>query len=284
MVQVAVAQFAPGVNKDENLAAIGGLAAEAAGRGAKVVVFPEFAMFTAPKLNGRFVDSAEPLDGPFTTGLGALARRYGVHLVAGVNERLDDPGRPPAPAHRESADELRPAPRFSNTLVAVGPGGGIVAEYRKLHLYDAFGYEESALVRPGDIGEPETFAVDGVTFGMQTCYDVRFPEVTRRIVDAGADVLALPAAWVPGPLKEDHWRTLVRARAIENTVYVAAAGQCAPMGAGNSMIADPMGVVAAGLGEDPGVVSGEVSAERIAAVRAKNPALALRRFTVVQAG
>jgi predicted amidohydrolase len=266
MVLVAVAQLAPGVNKDENLAAIGGLAAEAAGLGAKVVVFPEFAMFTAPKLDERFTDSAEPLDGPFTTGLGELARRHGVHLVAGVNERLDEPG------------------RISNTLVALGPGGDIVAEYRKLHLYDAFGYRESKLVRPGAIGEPETFEVDGATFGMQTCYDVRFPEVTRRIVDAGADVLVLPAAWVPGPLKEDHWRTLVRARAIENTVYVAAAGQCAPMGAGNSMVVDPMGVVAAGLGEDTGVVAAEVSAERIAAVRAKNPALALRRFTVVEAG
>ncbi|WP_396445799.1 carbon-nitrogen hydrolase family protein [Actinomadura sp.] len=273
MVQVAVAQFAPGVDKDENLAVIGELAGEAAGRGAQVVVFPEFAMFTAPKMDGRFVDSAEPLDGPFVGGLGDLARRHGVHLVAGMNERLDDPGRPPAPAHR-----------ISNTLVAVSPAGKVVAEYRKLHLYDAFGYRESDIVRPGEIGDPETFAVGGVTFGLQTCYDVRFPEVTRRIVDAGADVLALPADWVPGPLKEDHWRTLVRARAIENTIYVAAAGQCAPAGAGNSMIVDPMGVVAAGLGEGPGVAYGEVSPERIAAVREKNPALRLRRFTVAPAG
>ncbi|SPT63554.1 carbon-nitrogen hydrolase family protein [Actinomadura madurae] len=266
MVQVAVAQFAPGTGKDENLAAIGKLAGEAAGRGAKVVVFPEFAMFTAPKMDRRFVDSAEPLDGPFVTGLGDLARRHGVHLVAGVNERLDDPD------------------RISNTLVALAPGGGVVAEYRKIHLYDAFGYEESALVRHGAIGEPETFTVDGVTFGMQTCYDVRFPEVTRRIVDAGADVLALPAEWVPGPLKEDHWRTLVRARAIENTIYVAAADQCAPTGAGNSMIVDPMGVVTAALGEGPGIAAGEVSPERVGAVRGKNPALALRRFTVTPAG
>ena len=265
MVRVAVAQFAPGVNKDENLAVIGELAGEAAGRGARVVVFPEFAMFTAPKLDGRFVDSAEPLDGPFAGGLGDLARRHGVHLVAGMNERLDDPE------------------RISNTLVAVDPGGAIAAEYRKLHLYDAFGYEESALVRPGEIGTPQTFTVDGVVFGMQTCYDVRFPEVTRRIVDAGADVLALPADWVPGPLKEDHWRTLVRARAIENTIYVAAADQCAPTGAGNSMLVDPMGVVVAGVGEGPGVASGEVSPERVAAVRAKNPALSLRRFTVTEA-
>ncbi|XRQ02363.1 carbon-nitrogen hydrolase family protein [Actinomadura welshii] len=265
MVQVAVAQFAPGVNKDENLAAIGKLAGEAAGLGAAVVVFPEFAMFTAPKLDERFVDSAEPLDGRFADGLRDVARRHGVHVIAGMNERLDEPG------------------RISNTLVAAGPGADFVAEYRKIHLYDAFGYKESALVRRGEIGDPETFTVEGVTFGMQTCYDVRFPEVTRRIVDAGADVLALPAAWVPGPLKEDHWRTLARARAIENTIYVAAAGQCAPTGAGNSMLVDPMGVVTAGLGEGTGVVAGEVSPERVAAVREKNPALSLRRFTVAPA-
>lgn len=265
MLRVAVAQFAPGVDKDENLAAVGKLTGEAAGRGARVVVFPEFAMFTAPAMDGRFAESAEPLDGPFTGALGDLARRYGVHVVAGMNERLDEPG------------------RISNTLVAVSPAGEIVAEYRKLHLYDAFGYRESELVRPGDITDPETFTVDGVTFGMQTCYDVRFPEVTRRIVDAGADVLALPADWVPGPLKEDHWRTLVRARAIENTIYVAAAGQCAPTGAGNSMVVDPMGVVTAALGEGAGVAVGEVSPERVAAVREKNPALGLRRFTVTRA-
>ncbi|RKS74374.1 putative amidohydrolase [Actinomadura pelletieri DSM 43383] len=265
MVQVAVAQFAPGVDKDENLATIGKLTDEAVGHGADVVVFPEFAMFTAPKLDERFLDSAESLDGPFVTGLGNLATRHGIYVVAGVNERLDDPG------------------RISNTLLAFGPGGNIVAEYRKIHLYDAFGYKESALVRPGDLTDPETFTVDGVTFGMQTCYDVRFPEVTRRIVDAGADVLALPADWVPGPLKEDHWRTLVRARAIENTVYVAAAGQCAPTGAGNSMIVDPMGVVTAGLGESAGVASAEVSPERVTAVRKVNPALTLRRFAVTLA-
>ncbi|MFD0903096.1 carbon-nitrogen hydrolase family protein [Actinomadura sediminis] len=262
MVQVAVAQFAPGTNKDENLRAIGELVAEAAGRGAKVVVCPEFAMFAAPKLDRRYVDSAERLDGPFASGLGDLAREHGVHVVAGLNERLDEPD------------------RIANVLVALAPDGTVAATYRKIHLYDAFGYEESEIVRHGDIGEPETFTADGVTFGMQTCYDVRFPEVTRRIVDAGADVLLLPAQWVPGPLKEDHWRTLVRARAIENTIYVAAADQCAPTGAGNSMIVDPMGVVAAALGEAPGAAVADVAPARVAAVRERNPALALRRFTV----
>ncbi|WP_131741025.1 carbon-nitrogen hydrolase family protein [Actinomadura roseirufa] len=263
MVQVAVAQFAPGTDKEENLAAVRKLAGEAAGRGARVVVLPEFSMFTAPRIDERFVASAEPLDGAFGTGLADLARRLGVHVVAGMNERLDEPG------------------RVSNTLVALGPDGSIAALYRKMHLYDAFGFQESAVVRPGEIAPPETFRVDGLTFGMQTCYDARFPEVTRRIVDAGADVLALPADWVPGPLKEDHWRTLVRARAIENTIYVAAADQSAPSGAGNSMIVDPMGVAVASIGDGTGTVAADVSPERLAAVRTMNPALTLRRFTTV---
>ena len=95
---------------------------------------------------------------------------------------------------------------MANTVVAVAPGAGVVARYRKLHLYDAFGQRESEWVAPGDIGDPEVFEAGGIRFGLQTCYDARFPEVTRRIVDAGADVVCMPAEWVRGPLKEAHWR------------------------------------------------------------------------------
>ncbi|XVQ13952.1 carbon-nitrogen hydrolase family protein [Spirillospora sp. CA-255316] len=266
MVQVAVAQYASGQDKERNLADAAKLVADAAGRGARLVVLPEYAMFTAPKMDERFVETAEPLDGPFVSGLADLAARHGVHVVAGVNEAVDEPG------------------RISNTLLALAPSGEPVARYSKIHLYDAFGYKESDLVRPGPIEPPQTFEVEGVAFGMQTCYDVRFPEMTRRLVDAGADALALPAQWVPGPLKEDHWRTLARARAIENTIYVAAADQCAPAGAGNSMIIDPMGVVVASLGEGTGIAAAEVSPDRVAEVRAKNPALRLRRFGVTPLG
>ncbi|MUL42148.1 carbon-nitrogen hydrolase family protein [Streptomonospora sp. PA3] len=265
MVDVAVAQFAPGEDKLENLATAGRLVAEAAERGAGVVLLPEYAMFTAPRTDRRFVDAAEPLDGAFVSGLARLAAESGAVVVAGVNEEV--PG----------------ADRFRNTLVAVEPGGRITALYRKLHLYDAFGVTESEVVEPGPIEEPQTFTLGGVTFGLQTCYDLRFPEVTRRIADAGAHVLLLAAEWVPGPLKEDHWDTLVRARAIENTLYVAAAGQNAPTGAGNSMIVDPMGTRIVALGEQDGVAVAPISADRVAQVRSTNPALRLRRFTVTAA-
>ncbi len=110
-----------------------------------------------------------------------------------------------------------------------------------------------------------------------TCYDLRFPEFARALVDAGADVLAVPAAWVAGPLKEDHWVTLLRARAIENTVYVTAAAQTGKAYSGRSMIVDPLGVAVAALGDGEGLATAEVDLQTIAAVRDRNPSLANRR-------
>ncbi|WP_236540429.1 carbon-nitrogen hydrolase family protein [Spiractinospora alimapuensis] len=261
-MKVAVAQFAPTEDKTANLRTAEGLVRQAAERGARVVVLPEYTMFTAPRTDTRFVTAAEPLDGPFMTGLRGIARRLGLVVVAGVNESTSDPD------------------LFTNRLVALDERGELVASYQKLHLYDAFGARESDVVRPGDIAAPETFTVDDTVFGLQTCYDLRFPEVTRRIVDAGADVLLMGAQWVPGPLKEDHWVTLLRARAIENTLYVAAAAQNAPTGAGRSMIVDPMGAPIASLAEETGVAVGHVRQERTAEVRERNPALRVRRFAV----
>jgi predicted amidohydrolase len=263
---VAVAQFAPGADKEQNLATIRRLAERAAERGAALVVFPEYSSFFVAELGRPVVDAAEPIDGPFVSALSGLARELGVNLVAGLVE---------------CADAGESHGRFSNTLVAIDGSGGLVAQYRKLHLYDAFGQRESDWVVPGVIGEPETFSLRGLTVGMQTCYDIRFPEVSRRIVDAGADVVLVPSEWVRGPLKEAHWRTLITARAIENTVYFAAADQAPPSGVGNSMIVDPMGVELATVGEETDVALAWVSPDRLAQVRTVNPALALRRFTVV---
>lgn len=260
---VAIAQFSPGVSGQENLAQMRSLTAAAADRGASLIVFPEYSAFFEPPMGPSFVAAAEHIDGPFVEGLRALAAELNVHVVAGMLER--------------TADENR----FSNTLVAVSGGGDIVAKYRKVHLYDAFGTRESDWVAAGPIEVPETFQVGGLTVGLQTCYDIRFPEVTRRLVDAGADLVLVPSEWVRGPLKEHHWRTLVTARAIENTIYVAAADHPPPIGIGNSMVVDPMGVEIAAIGEIPDVAVAWISSERIAVVRESNPALALRRFGVV---
>jgi predicted amidohydrolase len=260
-VAVAVAQFAPSADTAGNVAEIERLAALAATRGARLVVFPEYSSYFTPEPGSDWQEAAEEVGGRFTEQLGAIATRLGVHLVAGMIERL-------------GGDERR----VGNTVVAVAPGIGVVARYRKLHLYDAFGQRESEWVAPGDIAAPEVFEAGGIRFGLQTCYDARFPEVTRRIVDAGADVVCMPAEWVRGPLKEAHWRVLTTARALENTMYVAAADHAPPIGAGNSMIVDPMGVELATIGEATDVALAWISRERIQAVRKVNPALELRRF------
>lgn len=260
---IAVVQFAPYTDRSANLAALADQVRAAAARGARVVVAPEYSMFAVARLDRRVLAAAEPLTGPFVAGLAELAAQTGVYLVAGVVETTEpDDG------------------RIHNTLVALAPDGTLVASYRKVHLYDAFGQRESEIVRPGPLAEPATFTADGVVFGLQTCFDLRFPEGFRRLAAAGAQVLLLPAQWIPGPGKVDQWTTLLRARAIENTVYVAAADQCAPRGAGTSMIIDPTGAVLGELADEPGVAHAEIDTDRLARVRAVNPSLALRRYTI----
>ncbi|WP_280432535.1 carbon-nitrogen hydrolase family protein [Nocardia brasiliensis] len=263
LLDVAVVQFAPGTDPAANLSALREHVRTARDRGARVVVAPEYSMFAVTRLDERVIAVAEPLTGPFVTGLGAIAREFQVHLVAGTVEQIAPGG-----------DRIR------NTLVVLGPDGTLVTQYRKVHLYDAFGFLESEVVEPGAITAPATFAVADVTFGMQTCFDLRFPEGIRRVATAGAQVLLLPAQWIPGPAKVDQWTTLLRARAIENTVYVAAADQAAPRGAGASMIIDPTGAVLAELGEETGVLTARVDLARLAEVRKTNPSLDLRRFAI----
>ena len=152
-----------------------------------------------------------------------------------------------------------------------------MAKYRKLHLYDAFGQRESDWVEAGELADPETFELDGLRFGLMTCYDLRFPEVGRTLADAGADVFLVPAEWVRGPLKEHHWRTLVHARAIENTVYVVAAGQPGPRYTGHSLVVDPLGDVLAEADDGPAVLTAELARDRLAEARRTSPSLRNRR-------
>lgn len=256
----AIAQFAPSEDKEANVEAMVDLLRQAAAQGAELVVLPEYAVFTVPTMDDRFVHTAESLDGPSVTRLAQSAAELNLTVIFGVNEAAGNG-------------------KIHNTLVGIQEGK-IAAVYRKVHLYDAFGYKESDRVIAADPSTPELLRVNGFTVGMQTCYDLRFPETSRTLVDAGADVIALPAEWVPGPLKEYHWNTLLRARAIENTVYVLAADQIAPAGSGNSVILDPMGIPLAALGEAAGVGVARLDRSRLDGVRTVNPALTLRRYRV----
>jgi deaminated glutathione amidase len=259
-VAVAVAQFAPTADPAANLALIEELAEKAARRGAGVVLFPEYSSYFVDPFDETLAAHAEEIGGPFTVALVALAARLEVRLVAGLLERAG-------------------GARVRNTVIAVD-GTGVLARYRKLHLYDAFGQRESDWVEPGELGTPQTFEVDGIRFGLMTCYDLRFPEVARVLADAGADGILVAAEWVRGPLKEHHWRTLLHARAIENTLYIAAADHPPPLGVGASLIVDPQGVEIAGVGTATDVAVAHLDRAAVERVRRVNPALRLRRFTV----
>ena len=262
---IAVAQFAPTADTAANLTTIRELAATASDRGARLVVFPEYSSYFVDPFDESLAEHAQDIDGPFVADLVRIAGESDLHIVAGLVERAGD------------------GKRVRNAVVAVD-GSGVLARYRKLHLYDAFGQRESDWVEPGPLTEPETFEVDGLRFGLMTCYDLRFPEVGRMLADAGADVFLVPAEWVRGPLKEHHWRTLVHARAIENTVFVAAADHPPPLGVGNSMIVDPQGVEIAAIGTATDVVVAHLDRATLERVRRVNPALELRRMRVVPRG
>ncbi len=251
-LRVALVQHASGLEPEDNRR----LLAELAPDDADLVVFPEaFARdFGSP---GSDVGAdAEPVDGPFGQAVAELSRERGTTVVAGMFEVSDDAARP------------------FNTLVV---RGAATADYRKVHLYDSFGYRESDRLSAGPV-DAVTVPLGGFTLGLMTCYDLRFPEHARALVDAGADVLVAPSAWVAGERKVDHWRTLVRARAIENTAYVVAAAQPGPRYSGHSMVVDPLGDVLAEAGvEAETVVRAELDPDVVAEARRTNPSLANRR-------
>ncbi len=258
-LHVALMQLASGPDLAANREALGAVAdVVAESPRPDLVVFPEWFMQRLGGPRSGTSPCAEPLDGPFVQRLGELARAHDVTMVAGMFETSSDPERP------------------FNTLVVVDRDG-LRATYRKIHLYDSFGYRESERLSAGPV-EPAVVEVGGLTVGLMTCYDLRFPELARAVTDRGAELLLVPAAWVAGPLKVHHWRTLAAARAIENTLYVAAAGQPGPHYAGHSLVVAPTGEVLVEAGEGPEVVRAYVDRDVLAETRATNPSLANRRM------
>ena len=261
-VRVTLGQLRVHADRATNRAAVVDAFEVAAGAHADLLVLPEYASAFDPR--GVGPELAETLTGPFVETLRAQAARTGVAVIAGTTL----PGAASA--------------RAVNAVVAVDPAGELVGVYRKVHLYDAFGTRESDRLEPGPADAPPlVLDVAGLRFGVLTCYDLRFPESARRVVDAGADVLVVPAAWAAGERKELHWRSLAVARAIENTSVVVAVGQAGPGVVGRSLVVGPDGVVDLELGADPEIGSADLDPARIARERERNPSLLNRRYTTV---
>jgi deaminated glutathione amidase len=239
---------------------------EAADLGAKLVGLPENFSFMGPE--EQRIAGAETLEGPTLSAVRDLARRRGVFILAGsISEKVDDP--------RKTA----------NTSALIADDGSLVAVYRKIHLFDVAipdgaRYAESEGVVPGDkvVVAPTQLGRIGLT----VCYDLRFPELYRRLAGLGAELLTIPSAFTLFTGK-DHWDVLVRARAIENLAYVLAPAQVGRHSAnrqtfGNAMIVDPWGVVLARCPDGEGVCVAPFKRDRLEKVRQELPALKHRKL------
>ena len=256
-LRCALVQQTSSLDPAENRDALGPLG-ERLEPGTGLVLLPEAYMRDFGTPSSDISPFAEPLDGPFVARLTEFAAHHDTTVVAGMFEVSDDPGRP------------------FNTL-AVVDREGLRASYRKIHLYDSFGYKESERLSAGEV-EPVLVDVGGLSVGLMTCYDLRFPELARELVRRGAQLLVAPSAWVAGPGKVQHWRTLVAARAIENTVFLAAVGQPGPRYTGHSLVVGPAGDLLGELGDGDHVLTVSVGTEDLERARAENPSLLNRRF------
>jgi predicted amidohydrolase len=270
-LRVAAVQMSSQDDLAKNLACASDFVARAADGGAKLVLLPENFAYLGPEEGKR--SAAEPVGdaplGPILQAIAEAARRAKVHVIAGgMPERAPDPARP------------------YNACVVVAPDGKIVGKYRKVHLFDVEvgdgqHYRESASTTPGDA--PASVTIAGFSVGLSVCYDLRFPELYRKLTDAGADILVVPAAFTLATGK-DHWHVLLRARAIESQTYVVAAAQWGthPRGRrtyGKSLIADPWGDVVAQCPEGEGIAIADVDRAYLTQVRANLPALRHRRLS-----
>ncbi|MCF3964672.1 carbon-nitrogen hydrolase family protein [Streptomyces fuscigenes] len=265
-MRISLCQLRSTQDPEENLEALRGAVRRAADENADLAVAPEAAM---ARFGVPLRPLAQPLDGPWARAVSELAAETGVSVVTGM---------------------FTPAGgRVANTLLATGPG--VAESYDKIHLYDAFGYRESDTVAAGR--RVVTLDLAGIRIGLATCYDVRFPELFRAHADAGATLCLLPASWGAGPGKADQWELLVRARALDATVWLAAVDQAlpspgadpeaptaAPNGVGRSLLVGPDGSVRARMGGEPDVLTVEFDPAETERVRAAIPVLANRRLPV----
>ena len=264
MIKIGLGQMNTQDKKQENLASAEKLINELAAKGARLLMLPEYFNFLGP--DELKAENAEPIDDSRSLEMiRKKARELNVYIhIGSYLERDGD--------------------RIYNTGVVFDPAGELLAKYRKIHLFDVeipggVAYLESATITAGD--SVTTFSIDDVKFGMSTCYDLRFPELFRRLSDQGVQIILLPAAFTL-QTGRDHWELLLRARAVENLCWVAAAGQWGPSPPehicfGRSMVVNPWGIVVAQAPDGVSTVTADIDLEILGTKRTAFPALNHRR-------
>jgi len=263
---VAIVQMKSSEDKMENLQLSVDFIREAAKKKSNLICFPEFQMAYSPvsQSANQLSEIAESVnDGNFITTLRKAAKVNKISIISTIYEK----------SNRGSDN------RVYDTVVLIDNKGGISSVYRKLHLYDALGFKESDRMMAGNmIEKPAKTSVGKI--GLMICYDIRFPEMSRILTVKGANVLVSPSAWVHGVMKEEHWQTLLKARAIENGLYIIAPDQVGNIFSGRSMAVDPFGVVLLDMGNREGMEVVELDKSRVQKVRELLPLLKNRRTDV----
>lgn len=250
-------------DKQANLSRAGELIRDAVAEGAEIVVLPE--MFTTPYQNDKFGPYSEPEDGPSVQWMSQIAKQHGILLIGGsIPEKEGD--------------------RLYNTAFIVDKEGKVLAKHRKMHLFDIdvpgkIRFFESDTLSPGE--STTVVDTDYGRVGVAICYDLRFPEMFRKMVLEGAEMFIVPAAFntTTGPL---HWEILARSRALDNQVYLAIASPARSQvlgykAYGHSLIVDPWGRIEAELDEKEGILVVETDPEKQASVRREIPVLKHRK-------
>ena len=263
---VAIVQMKSSEDKMENLQLSVDFIREAAKKKSNLICFPEFQMAYSPvsQSANQLSEIAESVnDGNFITTLRKAAKVNKISIISTIYEKSNSGFNN----------------RVYDTVVLIDSKVEISSVYRKLHLYDALGFKESDKMMAGNmIEKPAKTSVGSI--GLMICYDIRFPEMSRILTVKGANVLVSPSAWVHGVMKEEHWQTLLKARAIENGLYIIAPDQVGNIFSGRSMAIDPFGVVLLDMGNREGMEVVEIDKSRVQKVRELLPLLKNRRTDV----
>jgi predicted amidohydrolase len=264
--RAALVQMKSSVDKNKNLSYSLKLIGRAAQKKAQLICFPEFQMAYSPaeQKPETLHEIAEKINGDFISALSNSAKKNKINVVATIYEIIN--------TNKQNQ-------KVFDTAVIIDERGKIQSVYRKIHLYDALGFKESKKLLAGNIIEKPTRTSVG-NLGLQICYDMRFPEISRILTVNGANILVSPSAWVAGFMKQEHWEIMLKSRAIENGVYVIAPNQLGNIYCGHSMVIEPFGATLTDMGNREGMEILDIDNSRIDTVRRTLPLLRNRRRDV----
>lgn len=262
-MKVAIVQFKASTKKETNLKKIIDYIIKAAEKKATLVAFPEFMMFytNSSQSSKQLATLAETITGNFVTSIAKCAKENHIDVVGSFYEKSTKKD------------------RVYDTSFIIDKNGKVISRYRKIHLYDALGFRESdKMIKGSKIAKPVSTTIGKI--GMMICYDLRFPEMSRSLAVAGSEILVAPSAWVKGNMKEEHWITINKTRAIENGCYVVAPDQVGNIYCGRSLAIDPYGKILLDMKKKQGIGYVNIELKNVKQIRKILPLLKNRRTDI----